>query len=348
VTGDLPLFASAPRGFADLLVRELESLGARDVKEQGAGVRCTADLATAYRACLESRIANRIFVELARFEAETADSLYRHAREIPWPDHINELGTLACEFTGRHPAINHSHYGALRLKDAICDVLREEKGTRPDIQAERPDSLVHAHAQGTRVMVLLDLSGESLHRRGYRTRGGEAPIKENVAAGILMRSGWPTLAQESREFLDPLCGSGTFVIEAAMIALDRAPGLGREYFGFLGWMQHDAKIWNHVRDGAEARAAAALERETLAVSSAGRVRIRGSDRDSRAIAHATDNARRALVDSFVEFEQKPLIDVEAPQGTGLLCTNPPYGVRLDDQETARQTFRELGTVLRER
>ena len=340
MSASLQLLVASPRGFADLLARELAGFGASDVKERSTGVACSGDLRVAYRACLESRIANRVFLELARFDAADADALYAGVRTIDWTQHFGPGATLACNFSGRHPSITHSHFGALRLKDAIVDSLRDATGTRPNIARDRPDVRVHAHAQGTRVTVSLDLSGESLHRRGYRSNAGEAPLKENVAAGILLRAGWPGLAASGAELLDPLCGSGTFIIEAAMMAADIAPGLSRPYFGFLGWRKHDASLWQDVRAAASARAAAGRERTHNV--------IRGVDRDAAAVRGARDNARAAGVDALVRFEVAPLAEAAPLSGLGLLCTNPPYGVRLEDRDTARAVHRELGAVLRER
>jgi 23S rRNA (guanine2445-N2)-methyltransferase / 23S rRNA (guanine2069-N7)-methyltransferase len=340
VNAPLELLVASPRGFADLLARELAALGAQDVKERSTGVACRGDLAVAYRACLESRIANRVFLELARFEAADADGFYAAARRIDWTQHLGSESTLACDFSGRHPTITHSQFGALRLKDAIVDSLREASGARPDVARERPDVRVHAHAHGTRITVSLDLSGESLHRRGYREAAGEAPVKENVAAGVLLRAGWRELAEQGTELLDPLCGSGTFVIEGALIAADIAPGLMRDYFGFLGWRGHDAALWDSLRAAAGERAQAGAVRVRSA--------LRGMDRDSAAIANARRNAHKAGLESLVTFEVGALADAAPHGGAGLVCTNPPYGVRLEDRESARNVHRELGRVLRER
>ncbi|TLY86898.1 MAG: bifunctional 23S rRNA (guanine(2069)-N(7))-methyltransferase RlmK/23S rRNA (guanine(2445)-N(2))-methyltransferase RlmL, partial [Gammaproteobacteria bacterium] len=344
----LAVRASAPRGFADLLARELEGCGASEVRERATGAAFLGTLESVYRACLWSRIANRVFVELARFDARDADEFHAAVREIDWAAHLAPGTTLACDFSGRHPAITHTHFGALKLKDGIVDALRLATGARPDIALERPGVRVHAHAQGSAITVSLDLSGESLHRRGYRGAGGEAPLKENVAAGVLLRAGWPELAARGGELLDPLCGSGTFCIEAALIAADRAPGLRRDYFGFLGWRRHDAALWERLRAEAERRAAAG-EAAALAAG----VRVRGSDRDPAAIRGARDNVARAGVSALVRFETgllaeaAPLAPREADR-PGLLCANPPYGVRLADREGARTLHRELGEVLRER
>jgi 23S rRNA (guanine2445-N2)-methyltransferase / 23S rRNA (guanine2069-N7)-methyltransferase len=392
--------ASAPRGLADLLARELSSFGASDVRERSTGVSFTGLLEVAYRACLESRTANRVFLELGEWDVATADDFYAAARRIDWSAHLAHGATLACDFSGRHPAITHTHFGALKLKDAIVDSLRESSRFRPDISTDRPSVRVHAHAQNMKVAVSIDLSGESLHRRGYRGAAGEAPLKENVAAGVLLRAGWPELAAAGAEFLDPMCGSGTFVIEAAMIAADIAPGITREYFGFMGWRQHDAALWERLRAEAASRVKPADASASV---------IRGQDRDTHAIRAARANAERAGVDAFVCFSVQPLetaapsraardvvgarntpsevvaagasaaanpqapailaatakpssparspapgdaIDVPlqggAPGSAGLLAVNPPYGVRLEDLESAKGTHRQLGDILRDR
>lgn len=337
--------ASSPRGLADLLARELGAFGAQSPKERSTGVAFSGSLRSAYRACLESRIANRIFLELGRFDVADAEGFYTAVRTIDWPAHLAPGATLACDFSGRHPSITHTHFGALKLKDAIVDSMREATGSRPDVALERPGVRVHAHANGTNITVSIDLAGESLHRRGYRGAAGEAPLKENVAAGMLMRSGWREMAASGAQFLDPLCGSGTLVIEAAMMAADIAPGLTRDYYGFLGWRGHDAQIWAAVLDEARVRAleGAGSARPSLA--------IRGQDRDGGMIRVARANAERAGVGPLVQLEVKTLADAApgvAGSATGLLCTNPPYGVRLEDHDAALATHRELGKVLRER
>ncbi len=338
----LYFLASVPRGLADLLAKELTALGAGDVRERATGVAFCGTLETAYRACLQARLANRVFLELARFEAQSAESFYAAAREIDWSQHLGPRATLACDFSGRHPSITHSHFGALKLKDAIVDTLRELSGTRPDIVLDRPSVRVHAHAHGTRITLALDLSGESLHRRGYRGAAGEAPLKENVAAGVLVRSGWPNLAGSGAEFLDPMCGSGTLVIEAALMAAHCAPGLRREYFGFLGWRGHDEALWRRVREEANAPCLAAAEPTTI---------IRGLDHNPAAVRDARANAERAGISRWVRFEVGELsraAPASESSTRGLLCTNPPYGVRLDSLEAARAVHRELGETLRAR
>lgn len=329
--------ATAPRGLTDLLARELRAIGAEQIAAAGGSVRFEGDLAVGYRACLWSRIASRVLLCLAELQADSADEFYRQAGQIEWEAHLAPSDTLACDFSGTHPGITNSHFGALRLKDAVVDRLRERCGTRPQIELSRPAVRLHAHARGPSLTVALDLSGESLHRRGYRLQAGEAPLRENLAAGVLLRARWDEAAAAGREFLDPLCGSGTLVIEAAMIAAQRAPGLHREYFGFLGWRGHDAALWRTLCDEARAQARASLANV-----------IRGSDLDGRVLQQAQQNAERAGVAALVKFERRALAAVR-PVGSapGMICTNPPYGERLGDAAAARALHAELGAVLRE-
>jgi 23S rRNA (guanine2445-N2)-methyltransferase / 23S rRNA (guanine2069-N7)-methyltransferase len=336
----LSMIASCPRGLADLLAQELNACGASGIRERNTGVSFQGTLECAYRVCLESRTANRLFLEIASFEAPTTEEFYAQVRRIDWTQHLGPQATLACDFSGQHPQITHTHFGALKLKDAICDGLRAWAGYRPDVQRERPDVRVHAHANGAQVTVSIDLSGESLHRRGYRGAAGEAPLKENVAAGILLRAGWPQLAAEGAGFLDPLCGSGTLVIEAALIAAQRAPGLRRDYFGFLGWRGHDPERWARVQTAAQARVRAVPP---------GHQPLRGVDRDPASIHAAVGNAQRAGIAPWVHFATGMLVQAQPLPGEipGLLATNPPYGVRMEDIATARVVHRELGIVLRE-
>ncbi len=333
----LRFMATAPRGLADLAAAELRSLGVNELSERTAGVRFSGELRVGYAACLWSRVASRVLLEVADFNAADTDGYYAGARGVDWRTHINPRGTLACEFTGAHPTITHSQFGALKLKDAICDQLRETCGVRPDIDLDRPGVRVVAHASGPRVLLYIDLAGEGLHRRGYRLRSGEAPLRENLAAGILLRARWGEIAATGGAFLDPLCGSGTLPVEAAMIAADLAPGLRRDYWGFTGWRGHDPQLWQQVLADARARVRATVQN-----------RIIGTDRDAAALRNATANAERAGVSAWVRFAACEVTQVR-PEGseTGLVCTNPPYGTRLGDDEAARAAHRQLGLLLRE-
>ncbi len=330
-------FAIVPRGLADLLARELMAIDATQLVERPFGVQFSGSLEVGYRACLWSRVASRVLLQLYRFDAPDADEFYAQALACDWETHVDPAGTLACEFTGSHPTIVNTHFGALRLKDAVCDRLRRVSGRRPEVALSRPAVRLSAHAQGRSVTLWLDLAGEALHRRGYRRDATIAPLRENLAAGMLLRARWPEAAARDAEFLDPMCGSGTLVIEAALIAAHRAPALLRDYFGFLGWRQHDAALWQRLR--AEARCAVLPQIRST---------IRGSDIDADALSHAQANAARAEVAHWVHFEQRPIASVQpmSPRA-GLICTNPPYGERLGDAAEAEALYAELGRALRE-
>lgn len=332
--------ATVPRGFADLLAAEIAAIGAQDVRESSGGVSFTGSLAVGYRALLESRTASRVLLEIARGPVATADDLYALARGVDWREHLVPKGTIACEFTGKHPAISNTHFGALKLKDGIVDQLRETTGQRPGVDTERPDLAVHAHAMRGEVTLSIDLAGESLSRRGYRLQGGEAPLRENLAAGILLRAGWPRIAAAGGEFLDPMCGSGTFAIEAAWIAADIAPGLLRGRWGFEGWRGHDAALWNELVEAARARVRKPMP-----------VLLRGADRNRAAIATAQANARRAGLGEALTFEHCDIAQLtplnQAPDAPpGLLCVNPPYGTRIEGSEDAAAAHRAIGEALR--
>ncbi|MEY4760725.1 MAG: rRNA methyltransferase [Pseudomonadota bacterium] len=339
---ELRFVATVPRGFADLLALELASLGASDIRERAGGVAFRGSLETGYRVCLESRLASRVLLQVGNASmAGGTDSLYDAVRAIDWRQHLDPRGTIACEYTGSHPAISNTHFGTLKVKDAICDQLRDSTGQRPDVSTERPTLRVHAHVGGGQVTVSIDLAGESLGRRGYRVAGGEAPLRENLAAGILVRAQWPQIAAAGGEFLDPMCGSGTFVIEAAWMAADIAPGLMRDYFGFLGWEQHDAAIWERLREAALSRMKQILP-----------VTVRGRDRNPGAVATAQANARRAGVGRDIRFETGDIAEARPanidPSGAshGLLCVNPPYGQRIGQGEDALAAHRAIGEALR--
>ncbi|MBU3672257.1 MAG: bifunctional 23S rRNA (guanine(2069)-N(7))-methyltransferase RlmK/23S rRNA (guanine(2445)-N(2))-methyltransferase RlmL [Sinobacteraceae bacterium] len=342
----LPLVVSVPRGFGDLLAEELRRFGALDVRERGNTVACTGSLEVAYRVCLESWVASRVYLELLRFEAVDDAEIYKALHAIPWARHIDPQFTIACEWSGRHPAIGNTHYGTLRLKDAICDALRETTGHRPDVAMQQPGVRVHAHAVGTKVTVSLDLAGEGLHRRGWRGETGEAPLRENIAAGILLRAGWPRIVAAAGGFIDPLCGSGTLVIEAARMAAGFAANHRRRYFGFLQWRGHDAPLWSALCAAAAARAEQGLQ--TWRDSRRGP--LQGREQEARLVRESRLNASYAGVGELCEFSVGTLADAAPPAGatSGLLCTNPPWGVRLGDAAGARAVHAELGRVLRER
>lgn len=242
------LFATTPKAMENILADELQSLGIENIKPTMAGVAFQGDLETAYRACLWSRTANRIFLLLSSFTVKSQEDLYNGVYSINWFEHLSPDGSFAVTFSAKNSTvINNTHFGALKVKDAVVDQMRKKFQIRPSIDTDRPDIRINVYLQGETAQLSLDLSGESLHKRGYRDTSVKAPIKENLAAAMLLRCGWQKIAQQHGSLIDPMCGSGTLLLEAAMIAADFAPGLLRDYFGFIGWKQHDAECWQAVR-----------------------------------------------------------------------------------------------------
>jgi 23S rRNA (guanine2445-N2)-methyltransferase / 23S rRNA (guanine2069-N7)-methyltransferase len=332
--------ATAPIGAASVLAEELAQFGATDIRERSHDVKFQGGLEVGYRACLWSRTATRVLLSVGSVEANTSRELFEGAKRIDWRRHLAPGATLACECSGANAAIRHTLYGSQLLKDAVCDSLRESTGQRPNIEPERPDVRLHLHVEPTTALISVDFSGESLHRRGYRTEGGRAPLKENVAAAILLRAGWVDLERAGGALLDPMCGSGTFLTEAALIAGDIAPALAREYFGFLGWHGHDRALWERLRAEALARRAARTPRRC----------IFGSDADTAAVRMAITNGASAGVADWLHIERAALAAVAPPAGAegGLMVANPPYGERIGSESGLAELYAELGRVLRER
>lgn len=339
MTTQLNLFATAPKGLELLLVAELEALGAIKPSEKLAGVTFTGDLALAYRACLWSRLANRILLSLARVPAATPEALYAGVQTIAWDQHIDPHATLAVHFVTSQSQITHTLYGAQKVKDAIVDQFRDKYATRPSVAKLEPDVSIYVYLYRDEATIYLDLSGESLHKRGYRLASGAAPLKENLAAAILLRAGWPALAKEGKPLQDPMCGSGTLLIEAALMAADIAPGLNREYYGFLGWKQHDPKLWRTILAQAQERAEAGIQQVPP---------ITGFDRDPHAIKVAIENIERANLRGYVHVEKRDLADFvpKAHTKAGLVVVNPPYGERLGEEEELKPLYATLGERLK--
>jgi 23S rRNA (guanine2445-N2)-methyltransferase / 23S rRNA (guanine2069-N7)-methyltransferase len=318
------MFVTCPKGLEAVLAEEIGGTAAVG------GVELADELELAYRACLWSRVASRVLWPIAQFDCPDEESLYRSVHAIDWPRHYAQ-GTLAVDFTSTRSNITHTHFGALKTKDAIVDRLREERGQRPSIDTRSPDLRVNVHLFENRASLAIDLSGESLHRRGYRRGGPPAPLKENLAAGLLRLARWPEAAREGRPFLDPMCGSGTLVIEAALMAQERAPGLERSRFGFHGWRGHDDKVWQRLRSEAA--------KHSVELKS----KIVGRDADPRAVEAARAQAKRAGVN--VTFEARAIAELEPIGERGVLVTNPPYGERLEADESL---YEQLGDLLRRR
>lgn len=331
-------FVTAPRGLVDVLADELRELGARVVRTEPGGCRVRGPLSFGYRICLWSRVANRVLLHLADLRAPDPEALYAGVRELPWEEHLAPEGTLAVDFVGVRSAISHSRFGMQRVKDAVVDRMRERFGVRPSVDPRAPDLRINAFARGSGCSIAIDLSGESLHRRGYRREHGTAPLKENLAAGLLRWAGWLQLAADGAALIDPMAGAGTLAIEAAMMADDLAPGRLRSRWGFSRWRGHDAEAWAQLRAEADERAAATSRR---------RGPVLAYDGDAEVVARALANARRAGVADRLVVETKPLRSWspgEAPD-RGLLALNPPYGERLGDKADLRGLYGRLGRTL---
>ncbi|HET6913351.1 MAG TPA: bifunctional 23S rRNA (guanine(2069)-N(7))-methyltransferase RlmK/23S rRNA (guanine(2445)-N(2))-methyltransferase RlmL [Rhodanobacteraceae bacterium] len=323
-----------------LLRDELAALGAK-AREVLAGVHFEGELKHAYLACLWSRLASRVLLPLAEFDAADPDELYTGVQVVDWSQHFAPDATLAIDASVSQSTITHSRYAMLRVKDAIVDQCRERFGMRPDIAIERPAIRINLRLHRNRATLSLDLSGEPLHRRGWRRDQGEAPLKENLAAAMLMRARWPEIYAQGGALLDPMCGSGTLLIEGALMAADVAAGLQREHFGFLAWRGHDAALWQTLCDEAQARAQEGLRNL--------RACFFGSDAAPLMIEVAKKNAQSAGVAGFVQLQRHDVAHMQRPSGhdAGLVITNPPYGERMGERDEVPMLYRTLGTRLRE-
>ena len=332
-------FATCPKGMEYLLRDELAALGAGDVREALAGVHFGGDAGVAYRACLWSRLASRILLPLAEFDAPDDEALYRGVATIDWSQHLGADDTLAVDANSHASALTHTRFLAQRVKDAIVDHFRIATGRRPGVDTSQPSLRVNLSLRRDRAIVSLDLAGTPLHRRGWRRGQGDAPLKENLACAMLVRAGWPAIAAEGGALVDPMCGSGTLPIEAALMAADIAPGLRREYFGLTGWRQFDANLWRALVEEARARA----ERGLAALRSP----ILGQDGDPRMIELARANAEAAGVAGLVEFRSGDARELVRPAGsdTGLVIANPPYGERLGERDALAPLYRAFGKRL---
>ncbi len=316
------LFASTARGLEELLKTELEGLGATDCQVVQGGVHFQGDTRLLYQSLMWSRLASRIMLPLGECRVYSDLDLYLGVQAIPWTEMFNPGATFAVHFSGLNDEIRNSQYGALKVKDAIVDSFTRKNLPRPNVDRESPDLRINVWLNKETAHISLDLSGEGLHLRGYRDGTGMAPIKENLAAAIVMRSGWVP----GTPLLDPMCGSGTLLIEAAMLATDRAPGLHRGHWGFGGWAQHDDGIWKEVKAEAQTRA-----RQGLAAYES---RFYGSDVDARVIERARRNARRAGIGELIDFDVKDVAQLNnpLPKGPyGTVISNPPYGERLESE-----------------
>lgn len=334
---------TAARGMLPLLAKELIEMGIKDTKQEQGNIRFVGTLEDAYRVCLWSRVAIRVLMPIAHFSATTTDELYEGILALPWEDHIDAEGsTLAVDFNSFRSKIRHTQYGAQKVKDGIVDRFREQTGERPSVDLYQPDLRINVYLKHNQAIVSIDLSGESLHKRGYRVETTPAPLKEHLAAAILLTSDWPRLAKQGWGLVDPMCGSGTFLIEAAMMAADIAPGILRDYFGFIYWKQHDKAAWSKLKAEAERRRHSGLARLPI---------ITGGDADAKAIEAARANIAEAGLADRIHVEQRTLLDWPAQSKTlpasGLLVCNPPYGERMGNINELHLVYESIGNIISE-
>jgi 23S rRNA (guanine2445-N2)-methyltransferase / 23S rRNA (guanine2069-N7)-methyltransferase len=334
-------FASTAKGMELILADELRDMGAANVKDALGGVYFDGDMEMALRACLWSRLANRILMPIAKYAAQTPEQLYAGAAKIDWFKHFDISKTFAIDASIRRSKINHSRYAEQVVKDAIVDQFKDKLDDRPNVQREHPDIRVNAYINEDKVTLSIDLSGDSLHRRNYRAESVEAPLKENLAAAILIRAGWPKIAAEGGALYDPMCGSGTLLTEAAMMAGDIAPGLLRDYYGFLAWAQFSPDIWQRLLKEAEYRREQGLEKIPP---------IMGSDISIKHAGIAKANVKAAHLSQQIKVISAPLSKVEPDEQwkAGLFVVNPPYGERLGEAKLLEPLYQEIGTVLKSR
>ncbi|MGB5583637.1 MAG: bifunctional 23S rRNA (guanine(2069)-N(7))-methyltransferase RlmK/23S rRNA (guanine(2445)-N(2))-methyltransferase RlmL [Gammaproteobacteria bacterium] len=333
----LTLFATCPKGVEDLLAEECEQQGLVSVHTTHGGASGHGELIDAYRLCLWSRVASRVLLQLHTFPITDYEDLYRGVQAVDWGLHVKPDGSFAIDVHSTHQHINNSHYATLKIKDAIADQFRHQFNCRPDVKRDRPDIRINAYIDRQHGTLYLDLSGEALHKRGYRKRTSLAPLKENLAAAILLRAHWPQLAREHRPLIDPLCGSATLLVEAAYMAVNMAPGLLREYYGFLNWVQHQPASWSQLVT--EARAT--VDKRKLP-------RLIGIEKSFKVVGMARENIETAGFGGMIEIRQADSVQVLADisETAGLIVTNPPYGKRIGENETLKRLYLDLGRALK--
>lgn len=324
-------FATCARGLETVLADELRALKARDVTLGRGGVSFQGDLATLYRANLWLRTAIRVLQRIHEADVQSPDELYAAVKSLDWSQYMTPAHTLAVDCNVRDSAMTHSHYAALRVKDAICDQFVERVGKRPSVDVERPMVGLNLHLYQNHAVLSLDSSGDSLHKRGYRPIQTKAPLNEALAAGLVQLTGW----RGDVPFIDPLCGSGTLCIEAAWLALARPPGLTRRHFGFQGWMNYDVGLWTQLRDEARRGMKKTLPQPIL-----------GYDVRRDAVMHSQQNARAAGIGNLLRFTMRDVNDFQPPEGPpGVILCNPPYGERLGEEKDLIPLYRALGELI---
>jgi len=325
-------FATCPRGLEAPLAAELAAVGAREIRTTGGGAHFRGDLAACYAANLESRVATRILWRVAEAPYRSEQDVYEATHAQDWPARFRVDRSIRVDVNAIRSPLRSLEFATLRIKDAVCDRFRAAVGARPDVDTRSPDVRIHAFLDERTLTLYLDTSGEPLYKRGWRTRTGEAPLKENLAAGIVTLTGW----RGDEPFLDPMCGGGTILLEAAAIALGIAPGSRRE-FGFERLEGFDARLWHELRERAKAR-----EHRNRPVA------IFGADLYGAEIAKAHAAVEAAGLERAVQLKQANLLELSPPAPAGVLVANPPYGVRLGEDAELAAFYPQLGDALKAR
>lgn len=320
---------------ADLVEKELQSFGLKTFEKTVGGVVFESNWAGCYKANLNSRYASRILKPILDFPAYQNEDIYNNILKHDFTKYIKPNQTLAVDASVKECKMLDQRFLAMKVKDAVVDQFREKFGSRPDVENESPDLRIHIRGYKNQYHVSIDTSGNSLFMRGYRTKTGEAPLKENLAAGLIGLAEWDM----KTPIVDLFCGSGTLLIEAAMMALNIAPGLGRKKFGFMSYTDFDEKVWDKVVDEA-----IAAEKEELDF------KLYGYDLDKKVLQMAKQNAKNASVLDFIEFQNNSIAMAAPPEGVteGLIITNPPYGTRIGDEDNLKDVYRDLGYTLKHR
>lgn len=325
-------FASCPRGLEGVLADELTALGAQDVRAVEGGTGFRGPYALCYRINLESRIASRVLWRIGQCRYRDENDVYATARKIQWAQWFGPRQSIRVDTAAIKSPLRSLDFVTLRVKDAVCDVLREAEGDRPNVDTRQPDVRIHVFLTQDEAMFYLDTSGDALFKRGWRTATGDAPLRENLAAGILKLAGWTA----EQPLLDPMCGSGTFLIEAALMATHRAPGLNRK-FGFEKLRNFEAKAWETLH-----QQVAAQENKSI------KTIIYGYDRSGDAITDARQNVATLGLEQRIELKQCSFEDSKPPMPAGTLITNPPYGVRMEELDDLAAWYPTLGDILKQR
>lgn len=325
-------FAPCPRGLEAVLAAELQTIGAAGISPADGGVGFAGDMALCYRANLHSRIASRILWRLVERPYKSEDDIYRAAYALPWPEWFDVEHTFRVKVSAIRCPLRSLNFATLKIKDAVCDKFRAHCGARPSIDTAAPDMRVYAFLTANMATIYLDTSGEALFKRGYRRETGEAPLRENLAAGILKLSGW----EPGMPLMDPMCGSGTILIEAAQMALNITPG-GDRWFAFEQMKNFDESLWNAAYKDAEA----AEQPRT-------RLPIYGSDVSGAILSAARANLEAAGLADVITLKQGNILDISPPAPKGIIVTNPPYAVRIGEREEMARLYPQIGDMLKQR